>query len=96
VYDHPILLEILDMGDRVVPYMLRHLKTGGSWYDLIGLTHITQADLGQNAVPGNFHAQQAMWLDWGRENGLISEELPEEQIVDATTLDQQASPPFQE
>ena len=67
---HPAYQEIIKMGSKVVPLILRELERElDDWF--IALAEIT----GANPVPeesrGRMKIMARKWLDWGRENGVI-------------------------
>ncbi|MCY4358998.1 MAG: DEAD/DEAH box helicase family protein [Gammaproteobacteria bacterium] len=72
---HPAHIEIIDMGDTVVPLILERVrenlegkrKTGGNWYS--ALRNITGANPIKPNDRGNQSAMQKAWLDWGVRNG---------------------------
>ncbi len=68
---HPAYQRILEMGEKVVPFILRELQDRPAhWF---GALHTIT---GENPVPpesaGNFQAMTKAWLQWGRESGHIS------------------------
>jgi hypothetical protein len=66
---HPVYLELLALGEPVVPLILGELerKPSASWFGL--LVAIT----GENPVPdqlgGHVEAMAEAWLEWGRRQG---------------------------
>lgn len=66
--DHPAMRRILDMGESVVPFILRELRDRPTWWfsALIKLT-------GENPVPrdqrGQLRESANAWIRWGREYG---------------------------
>ena len=68
---HPAYLEIMEMGDAVVPFILIKLLEDPHhlFYALFKIT-------GENPVPkkhaGNLPQMTADWLDWGKRQGYLS------------------------
>ena len=69
VTEHPAHLEIVSMGEPVVPLILERMQSqGGHWFH--ALHAITGADPVDPDKRGNVPAMQEAWLDWGERNGL--------------------------
>jgi len=68
IVEHPAFQEIVQMGDAVVPLMLRDLEDRPQLW-VWALSEIT----GANPVPvsdaGNIAKMSEAWLQWGRANG---------------------------
>jgi hypothetical protein len=65
---HPAYLEIVGMGQQVVPLLLRDLRlTGRPWF--AALKAITCADPVAAEDRGNATKVSTAWLNWGREHG---------------------------
>lgn len=67
---HPAYLQIIGMGEKAVPLLLRELERRPShWFP--ALTAIT----GENPIPeearGRFKEMKEAWLEWGRKNNYI-------------------------
>lgn len=67
---HPAYQLIIQMGDKVVPFILADLKEhGGDWY--IALRKITNARPVSVGTSRNTADVVAAWLQWGRDNRYI-------------------------
>ncbi len=69
IKQHPAFLEIISLGDVVVPLMLRDLEENPRLW-VWALPKIT----GENPVPaadqGNIGKMSTAWLQWGKAKGL--------------------------
>jgi hypothetical protein len=66
--NHPAFLEIISLGDAVVPLMLRDIeKEPRLW--VWALRQITGADPVPKSDQGNITKMGEAWLRWGREHG---------------------------
>ena len=65
---HPAFLEIVNLGDPVVPFMLRDLEERPRLW-VWALSQITGADPVPAEDRGNIAKMSAAWLRWGREHG---------------------------
>jgi len=69
-YDHPAYLQIVGMGDWVVPRLLEKLEEGdGDWIYAIKL--ITGHEEETAAMVGDGDQVIAAWLEWGKTYGKI-------------------------
>ena len=74
IINHDAYIEITRMGSVALPLILDDLqRNGGWWYPALrGIT-------GNNPVPesarGNILLIDQAWLEWGRENGHIKDEI---------------------
>ena len=67
---HPAYQQIIGIGPRAVPFLLRQLRDGGGhWF--WALKSITRQDPVPADARGNMHAMTKAWLDWGRKRALI-------------------------
>jgi|SRR5580692_2997448 hypothetical protein len=69
--EHPAYQQIIALGYPAVPFLLRELQRAPDhWF--VALRRIT----GENPVPqgarGNVARMVEAWIEWGKENGLIS------------------------
>ncbi len=65
---HPALLEIISMGQPVVPLILERMRAErGHWFE--ALEQITGEDPVSPADYGKIAAMQNSWLQWGERNG---------------------------
>ena len=65
---HPAHEAIIDLGQPVVPLILRRMRSrGGHWFE--ALQQITGEDPVSPADYGNIAAMQNSWLQWGEEHG---------------------------
>ena len=65
VLNHPRYKMLIEMGDKIVPYLFHHIThNGGSWTIFYLLYNITK----QNPIPkehsGNFNYAIIYWLQW--------------------------------
>jgi len=68
---HPAFLEIIGMGEAVVPLMLRDLEERPRLW-VWALPQITGADPVPATDRGNIAKMSDAWLRWGREHGYRS------------------------
>lgn len=67
---HPAYLEIIGMGEKVVPLLLSELeKRPSHWFP--ALTAITRENPIPEEARGRFKEMTEAWLEWGRENNYI-------------------------
>ena len=67
---HPAHLEIIGMGEPVVPLILERMQSqGGHWFH--ALREITNANPVQPDDRGNVGTMKAAWLQWGEDNGYV-------------------------
>jgi hypothetical protein len=67
---HPAYQQIIGIGPRAVPFLLRRLREdGGHWF--WALESITRQDPVPAENRGNMQAMAKAWLDWGRKRTLI-------------------------
>jgi hypothetical protein len=67
---HPAYLDIIGMGDKAVPLILRDLKKETShWF--IALRAITKSSPIKPEDAGNLKKMRDAWLKWGKENGFL-------------------------
>jgi hypothetical protein len=67
---HPAYQQIIGMGPRAVPFLLRQLQDrGGHWF--WALKAITRQDPVPVEARGLMRAMAEAWLNWGRERDLI-------------------------
>jgi len=67
---HPAYLDIIGMGDKAVPLILRDLKKETShWF--IALRAITKSSPVRPEDAGNLKKMRDAWLKWGKENGFL-------------------------
>ena len=67
---HPAYQQIIGIGPRAVPFLLRQLRDGGGhWF--WALKSITRQDPVPADARGNMQAMAKAWLDWGRKRALI-------------------------
>jgi|ERR1700680_783457 len=67
---HPAYQQIIGMGPRAVPFLLRQVRDGGGhWF--WALKSITRQDPVPAAARGCMEAMTKAWLDWGRKRDLI-------------------------
>ncbi len=63
-------LDIIGMGSKVVPFILRDLKReADNWF--VALKHITKANPVPKSHLGDIEKMREDWLEWGRKNKLI-------------------------
>ncbi|MYF91187.1 MAG: hypothetical protein F4184_03340 [Gemmatimonadetes bacterium] len=67
---HPDHMEIISMGEPVVPLILERMQDGRGHWDF-ALGKITGANPVKRADWGNIAAIHASWLEWGEANGYI-------------------------
>lgn len=67
---HPVHMEIISMGEPVVPLILERMQDGRGHWDY-ALGNITGANPVKRADWGNIAAIHASWLEWGEANGYI-------------------------
>ena len=67
---HPDHMEIIGMGEPVVPLILERMQDGRGHWDF-ALGKITGANPVKRADWGNIAAIHASWLEWGEANGYI-------------------------
>ena len=67
---HPDHMEIISMGEPVVPLILERMQDGRGHWDY-ALGNITGANPVKRADWGNIAAIHASWLEWGEANGYI-------------------------
>ena len=66
---HPVYLELVALGEPIVPLILEELERGPnvSWFAVLATIN------GENPVPpaqaGCVDAMARAWLDWGRQRG---------------------------
>lgn len=65
---HPAFLEIISLGDAVVPFMLTDLQERPRLW-VWALPQITGTDPVPAEDRGNIAKMSAAWLRWGREHG---------------------------
>jgi hypothetical protein len=65
---HPAFLEIVNLGDPVVPFMLADLEERPRLW-VWALPQITGADPVPAEDRGNIAKMSAAWVRWGREHG---------------------------
>ncbi len=65
---HPDHMEIISMGEPVVPLILERMQDGRGHWDY-ALGNITGANPVKRADWGNIAAIHAAWLEWGEANG---------------------------
>jgi hypothetical protein len=66
--NHPAYREIIDLGDQVVPLLLRELQDRPNlWFT--ALTQITGANPVQDKERGQIEKMRKAWLRWGKEQG---------------------------
>ena len=67
---HPAYQRIIDMGDRVLPYIFEDLQErGGQWY--VALRAITGASPVPPEASGRARQVREAWLQWGRDHRYI-------------------------
>ncbi len=69
IKNHPAFREVIDMGDVVVPLLLRDLQGNASLW-VWALPEITGADPVAPADRGNIAKMTESWLRWGKDQGL--------------------------
>lgn len=62
--------EIIGMGSRVVPFILRELRDEPDYW-FWALKAITGSDPVKSSQRGDLEQMTKAWLDWGKENGYI-------------------------
>jgi hypothetical protein len=68
--NHPAYREIIGMGGKVVPLLLRELRRQPDhWF--IALHELTQANPVPPASYGNLQEMAAAWIRWGEEKGFL-------------------------
>ena len=68
--EHPAHMEIISMGEPVVPLILERMREErGHWF--FALRAITGADPVNPADRGKIAVMQDSWLEWGEVNGYI-------------------------
>ena len=66
--NHPVYREIIDLGQEVVPSLLRDLEEHHAhWFE--ALREITGAQPIPKSVAGNIPKMADAWLHWARDNG---------------------------
>ena len=68
IVNHPAFRGMIDMGEAVVPLMLRDLETGPRLW-VWALPEITGADPVSPGDAGKIARMSEAWLRWGREHG---------------------------
>lgn len=69
ITNHPAYRAVVDLGQDVVPAILRELKSRPEpWF--AALREIAQSDPVRPEDRGNMHAMADAWLRWGRDHGL--------------------------
>ena len=67
---HPALLEIISMGEPMVPLILERMRDlGGHWFE--ALQQITGASPVPPESRGRIREMTQAWLDWGERNGYV-------------------------
>lgn len=67
---NPSYQEIIGMGSKVVPFILRELQNEPDYW-FWALKAITGADPVKPSQRGDLKQMTKAWLDWGKENGYI-------------------------
>jgi hypothetical protein len=67
---HPAYLEIIDLGEPVVPLLLDELQREPDFW-FAALQKITGADPVPKTSAGKIKEMAKAWLDWGRDKGLL-------------------------
>jgi hypothetical protein len=68
IVNHPAFQEILTLGPRVIPLMLRDLEERPRLW-VWALPRITGVDPISESDGGNFAKMSQAWLRWAKENG---------------------------
>jgi hypothetical protein len=72
ICNHPAYLEIIKMGDKVIPFILKDLQESPSqWFS--ALRSITGNDPISPQQRGRVKLMAQAWIDWGVENGYINQ-----------------------
>ena len=67
IAEHPAYQEIIGMGEKAIPLILRDLQqTGGQWFR--ALRSITGESPIQPEDRGNIDAMAKAWVDWGKQH----------------------------
>lgn len=70
IVQHPAYLEIIGMGEKVIPYILRDLASKPShWF--IALRSITGISPIKTSHKGDITKMSEDWVAWGKEHGYI-------------------------
>ena len=67
--NHPVYLQLVALGEPVIPLILAELEreSSVSWFTV--LAAITGENPVPSAVAGRVDAMARAWLDWGRQRG---------------------------
>jgi hypothetical protein len=72
ICSHPAYLEIINMGDKVIPFILEDLQESPShWFS--ALRSITGNDPVLPQQRGRMKQMAKAWIDWGFENGYLNQ-----------------------
>jgi hypothetical protein len=68
---HPLAVQIVDLGDRVVPLILRRIKSR-PWFWFHALMELTKARENPvtQAMRGNMQQMTEAWIKWGEDRGI--------------------------
>jgi hypothetical protein len=72
IVEHPAYLEIVSMGEKVLPLILDDIATTGQRHWAWALRAITHENPVSVEASGRLAAQNEAWLKWGREKNLVS------------------------
>jgi hypothetical protein len=69
--EHPAYLEIIGMGEKAIPLILRHMEENGPSHWFRALIEIS----GENMFDGKMSLDEVheAWLEWGRRKGYLPE-----------------------
>jgi len=74
ITDNGLYLEIISMGEAVIPLILQDLRErGGLWYQALRI--LSDADPVPIEVRGDVPKMKEAWLSWGRDKGYIKDSV---------------------
>ena len=72
IVNHPAYQEIIQMGESVVPLILRELANSPDWW-FAALEAIVDSPPTLDALEGDLEESARVWVDWGITRGYISD-----------------------
>lgn len=70
ISNHPAYLEIINMGEDVLPLIFEDFKNNGGWW-FPALRKLTNVNPIPEYAKGNTKLNAEIWLKWGYEHGYI-------------------------
>ena len=70
ISQHPCYIEIIKMGENVLPLIFNDLQNNGGWW-YPALRTITGVNPAFDCERGNIVSNTNKWLEWGIKNGYI-------------------------